>query len=175
MPATNDIAWIGTASRAVYRPLLEAGVHIREYRGPMMHAKTNVIDGWFSRVGSTGLNLAGLWTNWELDLVVEDRDFATRMERMFETDLGNADEVLLDAARRVKAPGRATRTRPTRGSRRGLRRPHLLPVSGGSGSLALGAVARAGGSGAQPSFMLSSSSICSRQIRKEAIFHSPFG
>ena len=53
--ATNDIAWIGRASRAGYRQFLEAGVRIFEYGGPMIHAKTIVADGWWSKV-ETNLN-----------------------------------------------------------------------------------------------------------------------
>jgi cardiolipin synthase A/B len=45
VPATNDIAWIGRASRAGYQQFLEAGVRIFEYGGPMIHAKTVVADG----------------------------------------------------------------------------------------------------------------------------------
>jgi cardiolipin synthase A/B len=41
-PATNDQPPVGTLSRAGYRQLLEAGVRIFEYGGPMMHAKTIV-------------------------------------------------------------------------------------------------------------------------------------
>src|SRR5215203_3199320 len=79
-PATNDIAWIGRASRAGYRQFLEAGVRIFEYGGPMIHAKTLVADGWLSKVGSTNLNFSSLVANWEIDLVVEDDDFASQME-----------------------------------------------------------------------------------------------
>ena len=80
-PATYDIAWIGRASRAGYRQFLEAGVRIFEYGGPMIHAKTIVADGWSSKVGSTNLNFSSLVANWEIDLVVEDTDFAQQMER----------------------------------------------------------------------------------------------
>jgi cardiolipin synthase A/B len=95
VPATNDIAWIGRASRAGYKQFLEAGVGIFEYGGPMIHAKTVVADGWWSKVGSTNLNLSSLFANWEIDLVAEDAGFASQMERLFEVDLSNAREVHL--------------------------------------------------------------------------------
>ena len=63
-PATNDQPPVGTLSRVGYRRLLESGVRIFEYGGPMMHAKTTVADARFGRVGSTNLNVAGLITNW---------------------------------------------------------------------------------------------------------------
>ena len=95
-PATVDIAWIGRASRAGYRQFLEAGVRIFEYGGPMIHAKTLVADGWLSKVGSTNLNFSSLAANWEIDLVVEDTDFANQMEELFEDDISNSREVRLD-------------------------------------------------------------------------------
>jgi cardiolipin synthase A/B len=106
-PATNDLPWIAALSRAGYRPLLEAGVRIFEYGGPMMHAKTHVVDGRFSRVGSTNLNFSGLLANWEIDLMVEDTSFGAQMDEMFEEDLENSREVRLSGT-----PG-ARRSRPT--------------------------------------------------------------
>ncbi len=95
VPATNDIAWIGAASRTGYRQFLESGVRIFEYSGPMIHAKTLVADGRWSKVGSTNLNISSLFANWEIDLVAEDEGFASEMERLFEDDLANAREVRL--------------------------------------------------------------------------------
>ena len=105
-PATVDIAWIGRASRAGYRQFLEAGVRIFEYGGPMIHAKTLVADGWLSKVGSTNLNFSSLAANWEIDLVVEDTDFASQMEELFEDDISKSREV------RLESSGRGTRVRP---------------------------------------------------------------
>jgi cardiolipin synthase A/B len=122
-PATNDQPPVGTLSRAGYRQLLEAGVRIFEYGGPMMHAKTTVADARFCRVGSTNLNFAGLVTNWEIDLLAQDRDLGIRMERMFEEDLADAREVILES----RGPGRNPRPRPespaTKPERRAQRRP----------------------------------------------------
>ncbi|HKH75422.1 MAG TPA: phospholipase D-like domain-containing protein [Rubrobacteraceae bacterium] len=122
-PATNDQPPVGTLSRAGYRQLLERGIRIFEYGGPMMHAKTTVADARFCRIGSTNLNFAGLVTNWEIDLLAEDRDFGARMERMFEEDLDDAREVVLEP----RGPGRNPRPRPespaTKPERRAQRRP----------------------------------------------------
>ena len=108
VPATNDIAWIGAASRAGYRQFLESGVRIFEYAGPMIHAKTLVADGRWSKVGSTNLNVSSLFANWEIDLVAEDEGFASRMEDLFEDDLANAREV------RLVGTAREERVRPER-------------------------------------------------------------
>ena len=108
-PATNDIAWIGRASRAGYQ-FLEAGVRIFEYGGPMIHAKTIVADGWWSKVGSTNLNFSSLVANWEIDLVVEDTEFAEQMERLFEDDISNSREIRLEGSgQRQRGPARRPR------------------------------------------------------------------
>ena len=107
-PATVDIAWIGRASRAGYKQFLEAGVRIFEYGGPMIHAKTLVADGWLSKVGSTNLNFSSLAANWEIDLVVEDTDFASQMEELFEDDVSKSREV------RLEGSGQRQRVRPDR-------------------------------------------------------------
>lgn len=118
LPATNDLPLIGAVSRTGYRDLLESGVGIWEYGGPMIHAKTTVADGWWSRIGSTNLNVSSLLANWEVDLVVEDRRFAARMEEMFEGDLANAREVRLGGPRRRPSPERSI-SRSERRRRRG--------------------------------------------------------
>jgi cardiolipin synthase A/B len=99
VPAFNNWPIVGGMSRAGYAYLLGAGVRIFEWEGPMIHAKTAVADGTWSRVGSSNLNLASLVGNWELDVVVLDRAFAGEMERLFERDLESAVEV------RIRAPG----------------------------------------------------------------------
>ena len=139
VPATNNIRWIGAASRAGYRQFLEAGVRIFEYGGPMIHAKTLVADGWFSKVGSTNLNFASLASNWEIDLVAEDPAFAEQMEGLFEDDLSNAREIRLV---RTGRGARAEPSRPIDTSNRGARRGVVGSGSGSAPTLArVGSVA----------------------------------
>lgn len=93
LPAYNNWPLVGGFSRAGYRPLLEAGVRIFEWEGPMIHAKTAVADGVWSRVGSSNLNLASLMSNWELDIAILDRDVGTVMEDLFLRDLASSVEI----------------------------------------------------------------------------------
>jgi len=95
VPAFNNWPIVGGMSRAGYRPLLEAGVRLFEWEGPMIHAKTAVADGLWSRVGSSNLNLASLLANWELDVVIVDPDFGAAMEALFVEDLRSCVEVTL--------------------------------------------------------------------------------
>ena len=96
VPGASDLPVAKALSRAGYRPLLEAGVRVFEWSGPMLHAKTAVADGRWGRIGSSNLNLASWMGNWELDVAVEDEGFAASMEAMFEADLRHATEIVLD-------------------------------------------------------------------------------
>lgn len=104
VPNATDIILLRPLSRAGYRPLLEAGVRVFEWKGPMLHAKTAVADGSWSRVGSTNLNIASWFGNCELDLVVEDISFAGEMEEMYLEDLANATEIVLDERQKLRVP-----------------------------------------------------------------------
>jgi cardiolipin synthase len=100
----SDIPVMQTISRAGYRTLLEAGVRVFEWNGPMVHAKTAVADGRWARVGSTNLNLASWIGNRELDVIVEDDAFARAMEQQYLKDLEGSTEVVLQR-RRVRPAG----------------------------------------------------------------------
>lgn len=110
----SDIPMMQAVSRAGYRALLESGVRIFEWNGPMLHAKTAVADALWARVGSTNLNLASWMGNRELDVVVENAEFGRSMEEMYQEDLGNATEIVLRGRARVR-PARDARVTRTRG------------------------------------------------------------
>ncbi|MGH9767321.1 MAG: phospholipase D-like domain-containing protein [Blastocatellia bacterium] len=111
VPQATDIPVMRALSRSGYRPLLESGVKVYEWNGPMIHAKTAVADRRWARIGSTNLNPASWVSNWELDVVIEDHRIGERMERMFLEDLGNATEMVLTARQRL-APTSTPERRP---------------------------------------------------------------
>lgn len=102
VPAATDIPVMSAISRSGYRGLLEAGVKIYEWNGSMLHAKTAVIDGYWSRVGSTNLNIASWLTNCEIDVLIEDRDFGRQMQEMYLSDLQNATEICLNEKKKAR-------------------------------------------------------------------------
>lgn len=126
IPGSNDVAIMRALSRSGLRPLLEAGVRVFEWNGSMMHAKTSVADGYWSRVGSTNLNIASWLGNRELDVIVEDEEFGHQMEESYENDLADSTEIVLHRTRRRTAPIPATPT------------PHRYRRSGGSSRAAAG-------------------------------------
>lgn len=108
VPGASDIPWLAPLTQAGFRPLLEAGVRVFEWNGPMLHAKTAVADGRWARIGSSNLNVASWLGNHELDVAIEDAGIAATMARMYEDDLANATEVVL-AERRLRRGRRRTR------------------------------------------------------------------
>ncbi len=129
VPGATDLPILKPLSRAGYRTLLQAGVRVFEWNGPMLHAKTAVADGNWARVGSTNLNISSWFGNCELDAVVEDESFASEMEEMYLEDLADATEVVLDAKRKVRPTADLPRRSP------------VLPRGGGSvGRAAAGAL-----------------------------------
>jgi cardiolipin synthase len=139
VPGASDIPLLSPVTRSGYRPLLEAGVRVFEWNGPMLHAKTAVADGRWARVGSSNLNVASWLGNWELDVAVEDAGFAAEMEETYLADLEGATEILLVGRNRVRPAGAvAGRPRLRRDARAGgSRRPR---ARGSAGQLAAGAL-----------------------------------
>lgn len=133
VPGSSDIPMLRPLTRAGYRPLLEAGVRIFEWNGPMIHAKTAVADRHWARVGSSNLNLASWIGNYELDVAVENEAFARQMEDTYLNDLERATEIMLNRRNRVRP------TVPGAPVRRGLTRR-----AGGSASRAAAGALRIG-------------------------------
>ena len=103
VPANNNWPLVGTLSRAGYRYLLEQGVRLFEWQGGMIHAKTSVADGLWSRVGSSNLNAWSLLGNWEIDVGVLDASLAGQLEGIFLADLASSSEIVLPGRRRTRA------------------------------------------------------------------------
>ncbi len=141
VPSSSNLPLVGAASRSAYRPLLEGGVRVFEWTGPMMHAKTAVADGCWSRVGSSNSNLASWITNRELDITIHDPSFAAEMEAMYLRDLDNAREVLLINGR-PRAQAGATPFRNIRRARKTATGGRLLAGVIGFGGAANAALAR---------------------------------
>lgn len=110
VPGSSDLPVVRNLTRIGYRDLLRSGVRIFEWDGPMLHAKTAVVDGRWVRVGSSNLNPASLVGNFELDVLVDDPDLADAMERQFRLDIARSAEV---TRRPVRLGPRISRRLPT--------------------------------------------------------------
>jgi cardiolipin synthase len=96
-PSFTDVGMILYAGRSYYDELLAAGIKVYERKDAMLHAKTAVIDGVWSTIGSTNLDIRSFLHNDELNAVVLSAEFADRMENLFQRDLRESDEVTAEA------------------------------------------------------------------------------
>jgi cardiolipin synthase len=86
VPGFTDSNLILHATRSNYTRLLKRGVHIYERKDALLHAKSVVIDGAVSIVGSANLDMRSFVHNDEVNAIVVSRDFALRMEEIFQQD-----------------------------------------------------------------------------------------
>ncbi|MEO8211731.1 MAG: phospholipase D-like domain-containing protein [Myxococcales bacterium] len=99
IPNATDLVLVRALSRSGYRPLLEGGIRIFEWNGSMLHAKTAVVDGRWSRIGSSNLNIASFVGNYELDVAIDDVGVAQQMQQMYLKDLDGSTEIVLSRNR----------------------------------------------------------------------------
>jgi len=100
LPEVSDSSLALYAGHYQYSDLLKEGVKLYERQHAMIHAKTSVVDGVWSTVGSTNMDLWSFLHNNEVNAVIIGVDFASGMEALFERDLEQSKEVALDEWRR---------------------------------------------------------------------------
>ena len=87
LPGEADSQLTYTASRSHYGRLLLGGIEVYEYKGALLHAKTIVVDGVWSTIGSTNFDNRSFALNQEINLTVYNSGIAQRMEQIFQEDL----------------------------------------------------------------------------------------
>ncbi|OZI32786.1 cardiolipin synthase B [Bordetella genomosp. 1] len=102
LPGFSDSGLVFHAGRSHYEDLLTAGVQIYERRDALLHAKTAVVDGVWSTVGSSNMDWRSFALNFELNAVILGPEFGAQMEALFREDV----------AASVRIDGEAWRDRP---------------------------------------------------------------
>jgi cardiolipin synthase A/B len=100
VPGTSDVPVLRDSTRIGYRELLRAGARIFEWQGPMLHAKTLLVDQRWARVGSSNLNVSSLLGNYELDVFAECMELSAALAGQFLRDIAVSREIVLQATRR---------------------------------------------------------------------------
>lgn len=77
VPSRNNSFLVRWASRAFYSELLEAGVKIYQFNHGFLHTKSISIDGELSLIGSVNLDMRSLWLNFEITVVIDDKNFGS--------------------------------------------------------------------------------------------------
>ena len=96
LPSVSDSWLVMSAGRRHYGELLEAGVKIYERQGALLHAKTTLIDGVWSAVGSTNLDWRSFLHNDEIDAIVLSASFGDQMRAAFQADLAQSEQLTME-------------------------------------------------------------------------------
>ena len=95
LPEKTDSTLVFYASRSFYDELLSAGVKIYERNHSLLHAKTALIDGVWSTIGSTNLDWRSFTNNQEINAVILGQSFGNQMQALFDKDLAASTNITL--------------------------------------------------------------------------------
>jgi cardiolipin synthase A/B len=94
VPGPNiDKPPVWVAGRVSYDQLLDCGVEVFEYQPTMLHAKSMVVDGAWSSVGSVNFDNRSFQLHDEATLCVLSDAFAGRLTEEFERDLERSERI----------------------------------------------------------------------------------
>ncbi len=94
VPGPNiDKPPVRVAGRVSYDDLVDAGVEIYEYQPTMLHAKSMVVDGAWSSVGSVNFDNRSFQLHDEATLCVLSEAFAGELTDQFERDLERSERI----------------------------------------------------------------------------------
>ncbi len=94
-PGVSDSQLVNAAAWSNYGDLLGAGVEIYLYRKGFVHAKTMVVDGSISMVGTANMDFRSFDLNFEVNAVIYSSRLGERMKGEFYRDLEDASRLTL--------------------------------------------------------------------------------
>lgn len=95
LPGVTDVPLVRAVSVGYYGRLLKHGVEIYEWDASVLHAKTMVVDGVWSTIGSANLDGRALFLSYEANASAVDRPLAVALQEQFERDLQRCRRVTL--------------------------------------------------------------------------------
>lgn len=93
LPGVTDSDLVFYAAQSFYSEMLANGIKIYQLQVAVLHAKTAVIDKYWSTVGSTNFDTRSFLHNSEINVVIFGEEFANAMENAFSEDLRNSVEI----------------------------------------------------------------------------------
>jgi cardiolipin synthase len=94
LPSKSDVPVVRLVSRSYYAPLLNSGIKIFELEGSVLHAKVMLIDDAWTVLGSANLDPRSFHRNYEVNAIVNSRDFGIKVKEMFERDLAGSRMII---------------------------------------------------------------------------------
>lgn len=83
LPSTSDVTIVKWASRSYYRELVDVGVRIFEYGGPMLHAKALIQDSQIVSVGTANVDTRSMGLSFEVSCFLYDTSLHQTLETWF--------------------------------------------------------------------------------------------
>jgi cardiolipin synthase len=99
LPLESDVPAVAYASSRLYGWLLERGIELYQWQRDILHSKTAVIDRQWCTVGTHNLDYRSWAYNLEINVTVDDRKVAGRLERRMLADIERSVRVDLHAWR----------------------------------------------------------------------------
>lgn len=96
LPSVIDSGLVFHAGQSFYTQLLSAGIRIYQLQISVLHAKTAVIDGSWSTVGSANMDIRSFLHNYEANVIVIDDQFGREMEKAFREDVRGSLQITLE-------------------------------------------------------------------------------
>jgi cardiolipin synthase len=93
LPSISDFKPVLYAGQSHYERLLTAGVKLYELNDAVLHAKTAVIDGVVSTVGSSNMDWRSFEANNEVNAVVFGEPFGSAMVEVFNQDIARSTAI----------------------------------------------------------------------------------
>ena len=93
VPRRSDSLVVTAAARSYYDGVLAAGARVYEYQPTMIHAKTLVVDDFFSSVGTVNMDNRSFRLNFEITAILYGREHADELAEQFRRDCQLAKEI----------------------------------------------------------------------------------
>ncbi|MBK1853608.1 hypothetical protein JO972_01425 [Verrucomicrobiaceae bacterium 5K15] len=96
LPRDSDVKVVDWLREGFYPQLLSWGISLREYLGPVLHAKTMVVDDHIAVIGSSNFDILSVLMNREIGLVVFNDEVVAELDRQWQNDLMLSERVTRD-------------------------------------------------------------------------------
>ncbi len=95
LPHKSDSLLTYWCSRSFVEELLEAGVKVYWYQKGINHSKVIIVDGIVSSVGTANMDIRSFEQNFEVSLILYDRETTKKLAGDFLKDLQSSSEVII--------------------------------------------------------------------------------
>jgi len=99
VPKRSDSVLVTLAARSYFDDLLAAGVRVHEYGPRMLHTKALLVDDHQVLIGSANFDHRSFRLNFEVSVLIDGPELATRLERHLEGEFRDAPRVRRESRR----------------------------------------------------------------------------